>query len=597
MPGIVGIIAPPGRLPVGAAQAMLASLHHEPTYVVGSVRLEDAGIEAGWTAHAGSYADCQPIWNDNHERYLCFAGEHFGGDQTASGAVELLRLGDEVGPAFPARLNGSFSGLLVDVRTRQAMLFNDRFGLGRVYFCEDAGALYFASEAKALLRVLPRLRRLDPRSLAELIVCGCTLQDRSLFPDIQILPPGSAWTFHAGRPAKRVRYFDFAAWEGRSPLAANDYYAALRETYNRVLPRYFQGDQPVALSLTGGLDSRMIIAGRAAPPGNLPCYTFGGMYRESEDVRISREVARRCGQPHQVVTIDEAFFPAYLDCARCCVLATDGAMDVSGSVGIFANRIAREIAPVRMTGNYGSEVLRGHIAFKPAPPHGRLFSPEFEPHLAAASETYWNERRRQPGLSFITRVQLPWHHFARFAAESSQLLVRAPYLDLELVDLAYRAPPGSLLNKQLACRYVADQRAELAAIPTDRGNLRPPRWLPKGLFLRLLEIPPRLEYYFDYGMPDWLANVDRGLKPLHLEKRFLGQQKYYHFRTWYRGPLASAIKEVLLDPRALERPHLDGPNVRDAVLAHIAGTANYTLELHKLLTCELIFRLLIDSAS
>ena len=35
------------------------------------------------------------------------------------------------------------------------------------------------------------------------------------------------------------------------------------------------------MSLTGGLDGRMILAWANLSPGILPCYTFGGTYRDS----------------------------------------------------------------------------------------------------------------------------------------------------------------------------------------------------------------------------------------------------------------------------------------------------------------------------
>ena len=40
------------------------------------------------------------------------------------------------------------------------------------------------------------------------------------------------------------------------------------------------------MSLTGGLDTRMIMAWQKADPGSLPCYTFGRMFRECQDVHV-----------------------------------------------------------------------------------------------------------------------------------------------------------------------------------------------------------------------------------------------------------------------------------------------------------------------
>ena len=61
------------------------------------------------------------------------------------------------------------------------------------------------------------------------------------------------------------------------------------------------------MSLTGGLDTRMIMAWQKSEPGTFPCYTFGGMFRDCQDVTLSRRVAAACGQTHQVITVGDEF--------------------------------------------------------------------------------------------------------------------------------------------------------------------------------------------------------------------------------------------------------------------------------------------------
>jgi len=55
-----------------------------------------------------------------------------------------------------------------------------------------------------------------------------------------------------------------------------EFYDHLNETFARILPKYLGGANSVAMSLTGGLDGRMIMAWANPTPGALPCYTFGG---------------------------------------------------------------------------------------------------------------------------------------------------------------------------------------------------------------------------------------------------------------------------------------------------------------------------------
>jgi hypothetical protein len=50
----------------------------------------------------------------------------------------------------------------------------------------------------------------------------------------------------------------------------------------------------------------------------------------------------------------------------------------------------------------------------------------------------------------------------------------------------------------------------------------------------------------------------------------------------------------LLDPRTKSRPYLNGKRLEEMTTAHINGTGNYTLEIHRILTAELIQRRFID---
>jgi asparagine synthase (glutamine-hydrolysing) len=110
-----------------------------------------------------------------------------------------------------------------------------------------------------------------------------------------------------------------------------------------------------------------------------------------------------------------------------------------------------------------------------------------------------------------------------------------------------------------------------------------------------LEFTFKAEYAYDYGMPQWVAQVDHAFSPLHLERLFLGRHKFYHFRVWYRDALAAYVREMLLDSKSLSRPYLERKGVEEIVNGHLKGDRNYTTAIHKLLSLELIHRLFLDS--
>ena len=268
-------------------------------------------------------------------------------------------------------------------------------------------------------------------------------------------------------------------------------------------------------------------------------------------------------------------------------------MDVSGSVDVYVQRLAREVAPIRLTGVNGGETLRQLVAFKPGTLNDRVFAPEILRLSMDARATYYSELEGNR-LSFTAFKQTPWFMASKFAIEHSQIGFRTPYLDNDLVKLAYRVPPEWVGKDVPALRLIARGNPRLADLDTDRGvAFRSVPGLSRARHI-FHEFTFKAEYAYDYGMPQWLARVDHALAPLRLERLFLGRHKVHHFRSYYRDELSGYVKEVLLDTRSRQRPYLNGSFLESLVKGHTDGVRNYTTEIHKLLTCELIHRVLFD---
>lgn len=599
MPGITGIIGSHVLVPASVADvdAMASRLHDgiADSHFGGTLRDERLRAHVTWTKR--DYEPERIAWNDARDICLVFIGDDFDIDAKISkprqrgygpktDAACLVRQYEELGPEFVIELNGRFTGIVFDLRQEKVILFNDRYGANRVYLHEAPNGLFFSSKAKSLLAILPKLRQIDQRGLAEFFSVGCVLQNRSLFTDVFLLPPGSLWTFGPDGKISRKCYFDPGVWERQEALSPADYSAQLAAVFGSVAPKYLRGSAKVAMSLTGGLDSRMILAWSRAAPGALPCYTFGGPYRDCADVRIARRLAEISRQPHATLRIGPDFFRDFPALAGKAVSATDGAMDVSGAVELYVNQLARQFGPIRLTGNYGSEILRSNVAFRPARLDMTLFTPEFRQLIKQAADTYRTEATGHR-LSFIAFKQVPWHHYARFAAEQSQLTPRSPFLDNELVALAYRAPRELAGGAAPLLKLIADGCPALDSIGTDRALRAHSTPLVSQLSHWWQEFTAKAEYAYDYGMPQWLARTDRWLKPMHLEKLFLGRHKFYHFRIWYRDQLSVHLRSGAMAGSNTPACYREDAAKR-LIGEHTSGRENRTSELHKLLTVQLI---------
>jgi asparagine synthase (glutamine-hydrolysing) len=318
------------------------------------------------------------------------------------------------------------------------------------------------------------------------------------------------------------------------------------------------------------------------------------MYRDCQDVRVARRIASLCQQPHQVITVGDDFLSRFPHYAERSIYLTEGGVDVYRASDLYVSEKARQIAPVKVVGTYGSEIVRQAVMFKAMTPPQGLFRPEFLAHVGKAAETYAGLRREHP-LTFAAFRQSPWYHHGVLALESTQLTVRSPYLDNDFVRTVFRAPQSDGLDADVRLRLIQDGSPALAKIPSDRGvggNLG------KALSAAnrgYLEFTFKAEYAYDYGMPQWLARIDHAFAPLHLERLFLGRHKLTHYRVWYRDALSKYVREILLDSRTLSRPYLERKGVEEVVDGHTKKGLNYTSAIHKLLSLELIQRIFLDA--
>jgi asparagine synthase (glutamine-hydrolysing) len=225
-------------------------------------------------------------------------------------------------------------------------------------------------------------------------------------------------------------------------------------------------------------------------------------------------------------------------------------------------------------------------------PSADVFRPDALAEVSRAGETY-RALLRGNRTSVVAFRQPAAYHFGVLMLEQSQLTMRSPYLDNEIVRTVFRAPKVEH-GEDVRMRLIREGSPELARLRTDRGlGISNP--VTSAISRGLLEFTFKAEYAYDYGMPQFVAKVDHALAPLHLERLWMGRHKLFHFRWWYRTILAKYVQEMLLDPRTLSRPYLNRKGVEAIVSGHLKGNRNYTTEIHRVLSLELIHRLFVDA--
>lgn len=179
--------------------------------------------------------------------------------RTRSDSEVILHLYAEHGDAFYEHLNGEFAFALWDARRSELLLVRDRFGVKPLFYAWHRGRLVFASEVKAIHALEGFEASLDPAywSGPGVGLAECSL---TAFRGVRQVRPGHV--LRVGRSSVREeRWFEprFGA-EGAvdRPRTLDDAARAVRASLERAVARRLEGDPPIALSLSSGIDSTIV---------------------------------------------------------------------------------------------------------------------------------------------------------------------------------------------------------------------------------------------------------------------------------------------------------------------------------------------------
>jgi hypothetical protein len=198
--------------------------------------------------------------------------------------------------------------------------------------------------------------------------------------------------------------------------------------------------EPVALSLTGGKDSRLVAAALVAAGVPVRARTHG--FPQHPDVVVAAEVARLLGIEHDVRT--PATPQARIDVAtriRATVLVADGMLSAFENVG----RPDHSPSSLVTAGGHGGELLRGGYAETAA---GGRYLPGATAYAKRAARATELLRRLTTGHIALLRPGVVAGYFASLRSWSLTALSRGPLQALDDFYLVNRAGRWSASARQ-----------------------------------------------------------------------------------------------------------------------------------------------------
>jgi asparagine synthase (glutamine-hydrolysing) len=219
---------------------------------------------------------------------------------------------------------------------------------------------------------------------------------------------------------------------------------------------------------------------------------------------------------------------------------------------------------------------------------GRLVRPDFARVINSSARQVTEGHP----VTFAAFKEIPWNLFGNLAAGRSQVSFRTPYLDNEIVALAYRAPASLRASARPALHLIKDNDPILSSIPTDMGKMGEIGGLAGASRRFLSKITFKLDYFYNEGLPHWLSSVDPLFMRFASGSRMIGLHKYLHYRRWFQRELAGYLNDAVTAARARLTPFWNPDFLEGMARHHVSGRRNYVREINAVLTLEAVERLL-----
>ncbi|MBI5515542.1 MAG: asparagine synthase (glutamine-hydrolyzing) [Deltaproteobacteria bacterium] len=287
---------------------------------------------------------------------LAACGERFA---TGTDTEVLLRGYHRWGEGVLGRLRGMFAFALWDRPRQELLLARDRLGEKPLYYHQGPSRILFASEVRALLASGLVPRELDADGLDAYLTFGSVADPFTLVHGVRSVRAGECLRWRDGALAGR-RYWrlgDVPVDPGASRERSLD---AARERLRAAVARCMVADVPVAVLLSGGIDSSSNVV-LLKEHGFTNLETFNVSFGESDgaasEAPIARLVAERFGTVHRELRVGTAL-------ARALVPRAVEAMDLPTHDGVNSYLVCHAIREaglkVAVSGQGSDELFLGY---------------------------------------------------------------------------------------------------------------------------------------------------------------------------------------------------------------------------------------------
>ncbi len=571
----------------------------------------------------------QPIGNEDETAWIVFNGEIYNHAElreqlkarghryrTNSDTETIIHLYEEYGRDCVRHLRGMFAFAIWDTKKQRLFIARDRLGIKPLYYRLTPESLAFGSEIKVVLAegAQPKFNR---QVLPEYLAFGYVSGSESFYDGIVKLMPGHTMEGSLDGHVSIESYWDLPSTPEDSSHGETYYLEKYRDLLEQSVNSHLMSDVPLGVFLSGGIDSSAVAA-LMTKLRRAPVETFSVGYAEDQysELPYARVVAEHLKSVHHEVLVSrEQFFDALPNL----IWHEDEPIAWPSSVPLyFVARLARERVKVVLTGEGSDETLGGYARYAFTLKNAALDRYYRGLVPGAVRRQIRNTIQDSSWLSATLRRKLAHTPLARDGNSWASL-----YFDNFLCAFS-EGEQHTLLSDEVAAQVKAGAPYQSSLEYWDRssGDMLH-RLLYTDIKTYLVELLMKQDNmsmaasiesrvpFLDHVLVEFATNIPRKFQLQGLSgKRILKTavqdllpheilyRKKLGFPTpwsrWLKGPQLQEIRDLLLEPRSMDRRLFKRVEIERLFDEHKAGHIDHYDRIWRLLNLELWHRVCVE---
>ncbi len=410
MCGIVGVAGDVRESDRETVRKMCARIRHRGPDDEGFYDSEHVALGMRRLSIIDVAGGAQPVFDEAHETAAVFNGEIYNFRQlqtelrtrghrlrSESDSECLPHLYEDDGTHMLSRLRGMFGLAIWDRKHSSLFLARDRAGKKPLYYWQEGGRLWFASELKSLFEIPHFERKIDPQAVNHYLSLQYVPAPWSIIRGVRKLPAAHHLVFRGGH-AEVTRYWEpqfFDATAASAEPNEDELCEQLRELILEATRIRMVSERPLGAFLSGGLDSSAVVAAMAQQQSSqVSTYSIGFEEDAYNELAYARQVAELYGTDHHELIVKPDVAGILPSIAR---MFDEPFADPSAVPSFYVAEMASRDLVVVLTGDGGDESFGGYGRYAKYLKMGREF--HLPKSLAALGRFGGAQLRRHPTRS------------------------------------------------------------------------------------------------------------------------------------------------------------------------------------------------------